>query len=482
MPGTNTYRSRRTRRRLKTIVTMLIILALVAGFFYVRNLLTGSEQEAVDTAATNEELFDSFIERVNELEKKSQEYGDNKVITLNSGNLFAHIIYPEGDNDILNQNIKEWVDKTLYRYLEDSKESVSELSIHSTSYIIEEKYISVLLDGSYSNATYAHPEDIVKTFTVDSQTNQIVLLSDIYGEQQFQQIRNKVIADAKLDDDVVDEHLLDDFLFTDNGLTIYLKRGKYTPMSDGNVAIELTERFFKEHDATYYKPRNTKKNNVVNNEKIVVSEVVVDETIKDKKLIALTFDDGPSIYTERLLDILKQNDAKATFFVLGSQVSKYPETLVHIVQSGNEIGNHTWDHKDLCRLSEKDIEDEIMTTRTKMFNTAGVDALAIRAPYGSVNDSVKAVAKKFNMHFIHWSIDTLDWKTRDSDATYNAIMKNAGDGQIILCHDIHKQTVDAMDRVIKQLKSDGYEFVTVSELFKLREKGIEAGKVYFDAR
>lgn len=442
----------------------------------------GSEEDVVNETISNEEIFTSFIDRVKELEKESQEYGENKAITLNSGNLLTHMVYPEGDNIVLNKAIKDWIDKTLYFYLEDAKKSFSELSVQSSSYVIDGKYISVLLRGTYESSSYAHPEDIIKTFTLDIKNNELVSLEDVFSKEDIEKIKKKTSDKAKLDSNDIDEDLLSSYFITHDGIKIYLKRGDYTPMSDGNVIVNLSKEYFEKNDIAFFNSNNKAVKQSQKKSNLIINKVPVNEALRDKKLIALTFDDGPSIYTDRLLDILEKNKAKATFFVLGSQINKYGDSLIRIAQSGHEIGNHTWDHKQLTSLSNEAVEDEIMTTRTKIYKTTNVDALIIRAPYGSVNDKVREIAKKNNMYFVHWSIDTLDWKTRNSDATYNAIIKNAGDGHIILCHDIHKPTVDAMDRVIKQLKSEGYEFVTVSELFKLRNVDIEAGKVYYSAK
>ncbi|PID87603.1 hypothetical protein CSB07_00590 [Candidatus Gracilibacteria bacterium] len=427
-------------------------------------------------------LLNEFIDRVNELEKKSQEYGENNIITLNNGNLLTYIVYPKGNNTILNKSIKNWVDEKLNYYLEDSKNSSSELSIHSYSYIINDMYISVVLKGFYDNLSYAHPEDIIKTFTIDLKNNKIVSLDKILEKESIEIIKKRVVKEANLDTNFIDEGLLDNFIFTNDGLKIYLQRGMYTPMSDGSIIIELSKDFLKENNIIYFNSKNVKLKKEVINNSIVVNKKKIKKEIKNKKLIALTFDDGPGVHTNRLLNILKENNAKATFFVLGSQINKYTEGLINIYKNGHEIGNHTWSHKQLTKLSEEDIEDEIMTTRAKIFKTINVDSLAIRAPYGSVNENVKAVAKKLNMYFVHWSIDTLDWKTRNAESIYDAIIENASDGQIILCHDIHKQTVDAMDNVIKKLKSKGYEFVTTSELFKSKGINPKAGKIYYNAR
>lgn len=203
--------------------------------------------------------------------------------------------------------------------------------------------------------------------------------------------------------------------------------------------------------------------------------ILIDPT---KPMIALTFDDGPSKHTERLLDILAQHRVKATFFVIGNLIDNRPETLQRIVTDGHEIGGHSWSHRELTKLSSKDIIDEIMNTQTKIQSITGVDTRLLRPPYGSYNDEIKHICAENNIIMINWSLDTLDWDTCDADKVYEAIMNQVKDGNIILCHDLYGTTVDAMERVIPDLIAQGYQLVTVSELLSYGEYEIKPGTVH----
>lgn len=198
----------------------------------------------------------------------------------------------------------------------------------------------------------------------------------------------------------------------------------------------------------------------------------------DKPLLALTFDDGPSAHTKRLLDIFEQNGGRGTFFVTGSTIGKRADTVRRIVNEGHEIANHSWSHKNLTELSNKDIASELKKTNNKIFEITGVKCKLARPPYGAYNDEVKLVGKELGMAYILWSYDTLDWKTKDAQAVYDAVMSGAKDGRIILCHDLHKTTVDAMEMAIPALIEEGYQLVTVSELLTARGGSIKAGSVY----
>lgn len=195
-------------------------------------------------------------------------------------------------------------------------------------------------------------------------------------------------------------------------------------------------------------------------------------------MIALTFDDGPSIHTERLLDLFAKYGGHGTFCVIGNRIDLLPDTVARTVREGNELAVHSWDHCQLTRLGADKVTEEIETTRQKIFELTGGECTVLRPTYGAVNDTLMRVAKDLDMIVVNWSVDTLDWKTRDADATYRAIMKGAEDGAIILCHDLYGETVDAMERVIPELTARGYRLVTVTELLTADARTVEAGRLY----
>lgn len=177
--------------------------------------------------------------------------------------------------------------------------------------------------------------------------------------------------------------------------------------------------------------------------------------------VALTFDDGPGAFTTKLLDILEEYDAKATFFVLGHLADINRSVLQRMQKEGHQIENHSWNHKNLNQLSEKDIEFQINSTNDKVEEMIGERPTLLRPPYGNFNEFVK---NNFGMPIILWSVDTYDWKNRNSNIIVEKISK-ARNGDIILLHDIHKTSVDAMPRAIEILQEKGYHLVTLDELF-----------------
>ena len=199
------------------------------------------------------------------------------------------------------------------------------------------------------------------------------------------------------------------------------------------------------------------------------------DSSKTPPLIALTFDDGPGPYTEKLLDCLEENNAKATFYMLGQNVENYPDIVKRMKDLGMELANHTYDHKDLTKLTKDQISEEIDKTSSLIQNAAGEMPDTLRPPGGSYNNQVQDLAE---MPIVKWSIDTKDWKTKSEDQTYQCVMDNAQDGSVVLMHDIHEWSVDAAVRMIPDLLAEGYKLVTVQELAEAKGITLEDGQVY----
>lgn len=179
------------------------------------------------------------------------------------------------------------------------------------------------------------------------------------------------------------------------------------------------------------------------------------------KCVALTFDDGPGPKTGKLLDVLKQENAAATFFVVGPNAETRPKMLVRMLAEGHEIGNHTWNHRVLTSLTSGHLAKEIGNTARAVQEATGVTPTLMRPPYGAVDAKVKKAA---GSPVILWNVDTLDWKVLDATKVVSNALRDTKPGSIVLMHDIHSSTIDAAPAILKGLRSKGYHFVTVSEL------------------
>ncbi|WP_216651715.1 polysaccharide deacetylase family protein [Paenibacillus sp. NEAU-GSW1] len=190
---------------------------------------------------------------------------------------------------------------------------------------------------------------------------------------------------------------------------------------------------------------------------------------QEKKLVALTFDDGPdSRYTTAILDILKEKGVKATFFVVGQQVEKEPETLKRIVDEGHAVGNHTMNHKQLPKLTDKQMKQEIESADKLIEKVIGYKPTMVRAPYGAVSDALKKYMKSENRQLVGWNVDTRDWAGTSVSDMRSMIKEKAKPGAIILMHSFGskniKHTVEMLPGAIDDLKKMGYTFVTADQL------------------
>ena len=189
----------------------------------------------------------------------------------------------------------------------------------------------------------------------------------------------------------------------------------------------------------------------------------------DKKVVALTFDISWGNNTPLpVIDILKNNGVKSTFFLSGPWVKQYPDIPKRIKEDGHEIGSHGYRHINLSNLSKAEIKDEMLKAQTNIKEVTGVDVNLIRTPNGDYNDQVIEAAHECNYEVIQWSTDSLDWMNPGVNNIIERVSKKVHPGDIILMHasDTCKQTTEALPVIIKNLKDQGYEFVTVSELLK----------------
>lgn len=185
--------------------------------------------------------------------------------------------------------------------------------------------------------------------------------------------------------------------------------------------------------------------------------------------IAMTFDDGPhKEQTPRLLDMLKQRGIKATFFVCGQCVAEYPAIAKRIVEEGHEIASHSWSHPNLIPMSESAVKDQLDRTHAIVKQATGVEMKLFRPPYGNFTARQRNWAfATYGYRTILWDVDTLDWQHRNPAKTEHNALTQSKAGSIVLQHDIHKTTVDAMPGTLDGLMAKGFKFVTVSELIAM---------------
>lgn len=241
----------------------------------------------------------------------------------------------------------------------------------------------------------------------------------------------------------------DDYLFIDydyinnNTLTMYVYK------ETNNIATSTTKVFIINQKTKTSTPN-------------IQYDFLNSKLINKDKLIALTFDDGPNHNTIKVLNILEKYNIKATFFVLGINISGNEKIISRMNNLKMEIGNHMYSHSLITKLSTEKIQEEITKTDELVYNIIGKYPTLIRPSYGIYNQKLE---KNINRPLILWNIDTLDWKYHNSTAIATKVFNNINHGNIILMHDIYNATANSLEIIIPKLLNEGYEFVTVSELF-----------------
>lgn len=202
---------------------------------------------------------------------------------------------------------------------------------------------------------------------------------------------------------------------------------------------------------------------------------------ENARYVALTFDDGPSgRFTRRLLEGLEQRNVKATFLLCGYRMKDYPGLTKKIWEAGHEIGLHSYSHSDMGKMSTAEAARDIRDTAALL--PEGCKPVFLRPPGGSSGDGVTKAAKNAGLALLNWSVDPRDWATRDAEAVQTVVVETVRDGDVILLHDMSDSSVDAALGIIDQLQKQGVQFVTVSELAKIRGISPKPGQMYCSFR
>lgn len=202
---------------------------------------------------------------------------------------------------------------------------------------------------------------------------------------------------------------------------------------------------------------------------------------KNQKMVCVTYDDGPSIYTPKILDILEKYNAKATFFVVGNRIDTYKKHTKRAAKMGCEIGNHTWTHGTLYKSSTapSEVTSELGKCNDKIYEVTGKKCVLYRPCGGGVTDTIR---NNCGLPMILWSIDTLDWKSKNSQSVQNEVYGHVKDGDIILMHDLYSSTAAASEYIIPYLVDQGFQLVTVSEMADCKGVNLKNGTVYNNMR
>lgn len=357
-----------------------------------------------------------------------------KTEIIDKENCLISINYPITKENKLNKEIITKVKKIKKDFLKTKcnleTNTKHELNIDFEYKDINNKYISILIKTNNNE---------LKTYFYDKKEKNILNIIDIMTSNDLNTLNNTIKNNTNLED----------LNFTIDNEYIYVYKDNYIK----KIELDKFDLKIKINKENIIKEKNTYKK--------------VDKIIDyDKKVIALTFDDGPSKYTKKIVDLLNEYDANATFFILGNKVEIYNETLTYLLESGNEIGNHSYNHKWLKNVTKEELLEQITKTQDIIEKNLNYTPTLFRPTYGSVNNLMKENVK---LDIVLWNLDTLDWKYKNSKKIAENLLKKVKNKDIILMHDTYEYTYNALKIIIPALKEEGYQFITVSELKKLNE-------------
>ena len=404
----------------------------------------------------------------------------SKFVTRDNKREKVSIEYPITENEKINRLISESIDKidrdfqntVLLATVFDKPmtETIGYQVTHNTS-----EALSIVINIK-QDMNGAHPASMTQFWTFDKKSGEVVGLADFI--EQSDEAAEAIISAAKdnisqtikqrqqpeIDlNEIINKEALSNFIITNNGNSLAWPLGQASllPSSYGELTITVPISSVSKY---LQNPTARKLANIPKPPEPKPEPAPAPAPTTGNKVIALTFDDGPGPYTAHLLDILDQYGAKATFFLIGSKVSGQASVVRSIQARGHQLGNHSWSHPELPKLSVDQIAGEIDRTNEAIRQATGVKPSILRPPYGAVNGVVLEQLRLRNMSSILWSVDTRDWADRNSQIVCSRAVAGARPGAVILMHDIHQASVNAVPCILSSLKQQGYSFVTIQRL------------------
>ena len=384
------------------------------------------------------------------------------------------IHYPKTHIEELDREIESDIVK---QYMSFSKEygnsdylmDRDELNIDYQYYKTKNNYISIALTIYIDSYKLQNPSWSIITYHFDGNKKEKLQLADFFSIEELTKLKNKLkntlleqYSDCILVENI-NQLFTDDFSnypyfsFDQDNFYFYFPEEKLAsdyhemitiPIPHSELSVNIPLIFSKEEET------------------ISISKQSSSAIDPAKPIVALTFDDGPSRYTEEILETLKKHEVCATFFILGNKVEDYKEVLKKSIEYQNELGNHSYNHKWLSRLPVNSLKDQIEKTQQILQETLSYQPKYLRPTYGSVNDRIR---KNTELKIVLWTVDTKDWKIKSIDRIVQKATTNIEDGDIILMHDIFERSAKALEKIIPTLKEQGFQFVTISELEEIKK-------------
>ena len=401
---------------------------------------------------------------------------DKEIITIveDKADAVISIHYPKTNIKELDREIESDIVK---QYMAFSKEygnsdylmDRDELNIDYQYDKSNNNYISITLTIYINSYKLQYPSWSVITYNFDGNKKEKLQLSDFFSEKELIKLKQKIksMMLEKYQDCIIVENLeqllaqdfsnYPYFSFDQDNFYFYFPEEKLASDYHEIITISIPQS---ELSSTISLVSSKQQEETIS---IGKQQSIIDPT---KPVVALTFDDGPSCYTEEILETLRRNEVCATFFVLGNKVEDYQEVLKKSVSYHNELGNHSYNHKWLSRIPINSLKEQIEKTQQVLQETLSYQPKYLRPTYGSVNDRIR---KNTELKIVLWTVDTKDWKITNVDRIIEKATTNIKDGDIILMHDIFERSSQALEKIIPILKEQGFQFVTISELEEVKK-------------
>ncbi len=417
---------------------------------------------------------------------------DNQYDVIHKNNYKVDINYPVFNIKETNRKIDTFINDEKRKFFNTiNKDSNYENELNINYSYTEKGNLLSLHIRSYS---YTGEEDTYyrndKVLYFDVKNNKEIKINDIIIENKYydalkneclkylqEQNNFEIYDNEQLNDYLGDNSNLEFVIFSKSKIYVIFPPHRVSPY-DGEINISISYDIIRQYLNTKYFNENDNLEDLESSKEIEnkVERIRDYEQFKFKKIVALTFDDGPAYKkTETLLEEFEKRDVRVSFFVLGELAIKQPELVKKAYDMGHTIGSHTYDHKNLKKLSDEKLKYEVGYTNKVLSEIIGDEIKYIRPPYGAYNEKI---LEKVDMSFILWNVDTLDWKKRDAKKLTDYLVNNVSDGDIVLMHDIHQETVEGVIAAIDILKEKGYEFVSLDELIEYKGINIETNTAY----
>ncbi|KYG90087.1 1,4-beta-xylanase [[Bacillus] sp. KCTC 13219] len=460
------------------LIGAIVVLAAAIVFFTIINpeskFQQVNEPEQTETDALQGEVSES----------QSSFPGIRIVTDISNDKIMPYAIqYPQSNSDSFNEAVTEFIaaskktyiaEMRLEKNVDNNEVEPGELNIIFETYPYKEHYYSFVLKKKLR--TNNSDEMTVTTYFYNNETGELLDIRAILGEdlknlEVFStHIRSQITDSIEFEGHLLEEEMLaktepkwrlfERFSIQNEALVLYFDSGEIASPEMGISTVTTSLSYINPILAEQFQEQMVSTDTIISNPDTSTDSVEQDHI----KRVALTFDDGPDPkVTRQVLQLLEQYNAKATFFMLGSRVQYYPEIAQEVYNAGHEVGNHSWSHPVLTKLTSKQVLAEYNSTEQAIKQAIGQSATVFRPPYGATNQRVNGLIP---IPSVNWTIDTLDWKHRDAKQLLPIIKNHMHNNAIILMHDIHASTADGLEAVLQYLIEEGYTFVTVSEVLK----------------